>query len=164
MRGQDSRIGSLFSYMDLEQRIRSDHPLRTIRTLVDEALSSLDGHFGEIYSEIGRPSIPPEQLLRAMLLQAFYSLRSERQLMERLDLDLLFRWFVGLGIDEEFQAQGRHAARQPQATPGAGATLTSTSTASPCPTRRTRAPLIPRRGSTARERAGKPSSASRPTP
>jgi transposase len=86
--------------MDLEQRIRSDHPLRTIRTLVDEALSSLDGRFGEIYSEIGRPSIPPEQLLRAMLLQAFYSLRSERQLMERLDLDLLFRWFVGLGIDD----------------------------------------------------------------
>jgi len=100
VRGQDSRIGSLFSYMDLEQRIRSDHPLRTIRTLVDEALSSLDGRFGEIYSEIGRPSIPPEQLLRAMLLQAFYSLRSERQLMERLDLDLLFRWFVGLGIDD----------------------------------------------------------------
>ena len=100
MRGQDGRIGSLFSYMDLEQRIRSDHPLRTIRALVDEALSSLNGRFGELYSEIGRPSIPPEQLLRAMLLQAFYSVRSERQLMERLDFDLLFRWFVGLGIDD----------------------------------------------------------------
>ncbi len=100
MRGQDSRSRSLFSYVDLEQRIRSDHPLRTIRALVDEALSSLDGRFGEIYSEIGRPSIPPEQLLRAMLLQAFYSVRSERQLMERLDFDLLFRWFVGLGIDD----------------------------------------------------------------
>ncbi len=100
MRGQDSRSGSLFSYVDLEQRIRSDHPLRTIRTLVNEALASLDGRFGEIYSEIGRPSIPPEQLLRAMLLQAFYSVRSERQLMERMDFDLLFRWFVGLGIDD----------------------------------------------------------------
>ncbi len=100
MRGQDSRSGSLFSYVDLEQRVRSDHPLRTIRTLVNEALAALDGRFGEIYSEIGRPSIPPEQLLRAMLLQAFYSVRSERQLMERLDFDLLFRWFVGLGIDD----------------------------------------------------------------
>ncbi len=100
MRGQDSRSGSLFSYVDLEQRVRSDHPLRTIRTLVNEALASLDGRFGEIYSEIGRPSIPPEQLLRAMLLQAFYSVRSERQLMERINFDLLFRWFVGLGIDD----------------------------------------------------------------
>ena len=84
----------------LEQRVRADHPLRTIRTLVNEALASLDGRFGEIYSEIGRPSIPPEQLLRAMLLQAFYSVRSERQLMEQLDFNLLFRWFVGLGIDD----------------------------------------------------------------
>jgi len=118
VRGQDNRSGSLFSYVDLEQRVRSDHPLRTIRTVVNEALASLDGRFGEIYSEIGRPSIPPEQLLRAeltrgprprsgkgwaaegMLLQAFYSVRSERQLMERLDFDLLFRWFVGLGIDD----------------------------------------------------------------
>jgi len=85
VRGQDSRSGSLFSYVDLEHRLRSDHPVRTIRTLVDEALTTLDGRFGEIYSEIGRLSIPPEQLLRAMLLQAFYSVRSERQLMERLD-------------------------------------------------------------------------------
>ena len=100
MRGQDSRSGSLFSYVDLEQRVRSDHPLRTICTLVNEALASLDGRFGEIYSEIGRPSIPPEQLLRAMLLQAFYSVRSERQLMEQLDFNLLFRWFVGLGVDD----------------------------------------------------------------
>ncbi len=100
MRGQDSRSGSLFSYVDLEQRVRSDNPLRTIRTLVNEALASLDGRFGEIYSEIGRPSIPPEQLLRAMLLQAFYSVRSERQLMEQLDFNLLFRWFVGLGVDD----------------------------------------------------------------
>ncbi|WP_237480695.1 IS5 family transposase [Lichenibacterium dinghuense] len=100
MRGQDSRSGSLFSYVDLEQRVRSDHPLRTIRALVNEALASLDGRFGEIYSEIGRPSIPPEQLLRAMLLQVFYSVRSERQLMKQLDFNLLFRWFVGLGIDD----------------------------------------------------------------
>ena len=100
MRGQDSRSGSLFSYVDLEQRVRSDHPLRTIRTLVNEALASLDGRFGEIDSEIGRPSIPPEQLLRAMLLQASYSVRSERQLMEQLDFNLLFRWFVGLGVDD----------------------------------------------------------------
>ena len=100
MRGQDSRSGSLFFYVDLEQRVRGNHPLRTIKTLVDEALASLDGRFGEIYSEIGRPSIPPEQLLRAMLLQAFYSVRSERQLMEQLDFNLLFRWFVGLGIDD----------------------------------------------------------------
>ncbi|MGI4953536.1 MAG: IS5 family transposase [Janthinobacterium lividum] len=100
MRGQDSRSGSLFSYVDLEQRVRSDHPLRTIQTLVNEALASLDECFGAIYSEIGRPSIPPEQLLRAMLLQAFYSVRSERQLMEQLDFNLLFRWFVGLGIDD----------------------------------------------------------------
>ena len=84
MRGQDSRSGSLFSYVDLEQRVRSDHPLRTIRTLVNEALASLDGRFSEIYSEIGRPSIPPEQLLRAMLLQCFYSVRSERQQMEQV--------------------------------------------------------------------------------
>ena len=100
MRGQDSRSGSLFSSVDLEQRVRPDHPLRTIRTLVNEALVSLDGRFGEIPSEIGRPSIPPEQLLRAMLLQAFYSVRSERQLMEQLDFNLLFRWFVGLGVDD----------------------------------------------------------------
>ena len=99
MRGQDGRSGSLFSYVDQEQRVRPDHPLRTIRTLVNEALASLDGRFGEIYSEIGRPSIPPEQLLRAMLLQAFYSVRSERQLMEQLDFNLLFRWFIGLGVD-----------------------------------------------------------------
>jgi transposase len=100
VRGQDSRSGSLFSYVDLEQRVGPDHPLRTIRTLVNEALASLHGRFGAIYSEIGRPSIPPEQLLRAMLLQAFYTVRSERQLVEQLDFNLLFRWFVGLGIDD----------------------------------------------------------------
>src|ERR1051325_9947361 len=100
MRGCDHQSGSLFSYVDLEKRIRPDHPLRTIRRLVDDALASLDRTFADLYAAFGRPSIPPERLLRAMLVQAFYSIRSERQLMERLDYDLLFRWFVGLGVDD----------------------------------------------------------------
>jgi len=100
MRGSDERSGELFSYVDLEKRVRSDHPLRTIRSLTDRALETLSGDFAALYSETGRPSIPPEKLLRAMLLQAFYSIRSERQLMERLEFDLLFKWFVGLGIDD----------------------------------------------------------------
>ena len=100
VRGEDRRSGSLFSYVDIEKRVRSDHPLRTIKSLVDEALAGLHREFAALYSRIGRPSIPPEQLLRAMLLQAFYSIRSERQLMERIEFDLLFRWFVGLGIDD----------------------------------------------------------------
>lgn len=100
MRGTDKRSGELFSYVDLEQRVRSDHPLRAIRSVVSEALDALSGEFAALYSGMGRPSIPPEMLLRAMLLQAFYSVRSERQLMERLEHDLLFRWFVGLGVDE----------------------------------------------------------------
>jgi transposase len=100
MRGSDSRSGSLFSLVDLEARVRPDHPLRPIRRFADEALESLTVEFSRLYSGMGRPSLPPEMLLRAMLLQAFYSIRSERQLMERLEFDLLFRWFVGLGIDE----------------------------------------------------------------
>ena len=100
MRGGDERSGSLFSYVDLEARVGRTHPLRTIRLIVNEALSALAGEFSSLYSPIGRPSIPPEKLLRAMLLQAFYSIRSERQLMERLEFDLLFRWFVG--IEEAF--------------------------------------------------------------
>src|SRR6266851_1537835 len=100
MRGEDERSGSLFSYVDLEARVGKDHPLRTIRAIVNEALSALAGGFSALYSPIGRPSIPPEKLLRAMLLQAFYSIRSERQLMERLEFDLLFRWFVGIGVDD----------------------------------------------------------------
>ncbi len=100
MRGSDQRPGELFSYVDLEQRIRLDHPLRAIRALTDTALAALSGEFAALYSGMGRPSIAPEMLLRAMLLQAFYSVRSERQLMERLEFDLLFRWFVGLGIDD----------------------------------------------------------------
>ena len=98
MRGGDKRTGELFSYVDLEKRVRSDHPLRAIRGLVNEALVALNT-FSTLYAPIGRPSIPPEKLLRAMLLQAFYSIRSERQLMERLEYDLLFRWFVGIGVD-----------------------------------------------------------------
>ncbi|MCG2633292.1 IS5 family transposase [Bradyrhizobium sp. WYCCWR 13023] len=100
MRGGDIRTGELFSYVDLEARVRRDHPLRAIRTIVNEALSTLEREFAALYSPIGRPSIPPEKLLRAMLLQAFYSIRSERLLMERLEYDLLFRWFVGIGVDD----------------------------------------------------------------
>lgn len=100
MRGSDKRPGELFSYVDLEQRVRPDHPVRAIRALTDSALAALSRDFAALYSGLGRPSIAPEMLLRAMLLQAFYSVRSERQLMERLEFDLLFRWFVGLGIDD----------------------------------------------------------------
>src|ERR687891_54183 len=100
MRGGDERSGELFSYVDLEKRVRSDHPLRAIRTIANEALTALGREFAALYAPIGRPSIPPEKLLRAMLLQAFYSIRSERLLMERLEYDLLFRWFVGLGVDD----------------------------------------------------------------
>jgi transposase len=100
MRGSDKRSGSLFSYVDLESRVRRDHPLRAIRELADAALDSMTSSFDELYGPTGRPSIPPEMLLRAMLLQAFYSIRSERLLMERLEFDLLFRWFVGLSIDD----------------------------------------------------------------
>ena len=100
MRGGDERSGSLFSYVDLEARVGKDHPLRSIRGIVNEALAALSGEFSALYSRVGRPSIPPEKLLRAMLLQVFYSIRSERQLMERLEFDLLFRWFVGIGVDD----------------------------------------------------------------
>jgi transposase len=100
MRGSDERTGSLFSYVDLEARVRGDHPLRTIRGIANAALSDLSRAFDQIYTDFGRPSIAPEKLLRAMLLQAFYGIRSERQLMERLEFDLLFRWFVGLGVDD----------------------------------------------------------------
>jgi transposase len=100
VRGDDNRTGELFSYVDLEARVRRDHPLRPIRMIVNEALSALEREFAALYSPIGRPSISPEKLLRAMLLQAFYSIRSERLLMERLEYDLLFRWFVGIGVDD----------------------------------------------------------------
>jgi transposase len=100
MRGSDGRSGELFSYVDLERRVRPDHPLRPIREIANAALARLSGDFAGLYSGTGRPSIAPEMLLRAMLLQAFYSVRSERQLMERLEFELLFRWFVGLGMDD----------------------------------------------------------------
>ena len=100
MRGTDERSGSLFSYVDLEARVRGDHPLRVIRDIANAALIDLSKTFTAIYTDFGRPSIAPENLLRAMLLQAFYGIRSERQLMERLEFDLLFRWFVGLGVDD----------------------------------------------------------------
>ena len=99
MRGEDERGGGLFSYVDLEARVPADHPLRPIRALVDEALGVLSPDFARLYSKTGRPSIAPEKLLRALLLQAFYTIRSERQLMEQLDYNLLFRWFVGLSMD-----------------------------------------------------------------
>ena len=100
MRGDDRICGSFFSYIDLEARVRAEHPLRSIREIANTALAALSGDFEALYSGLGRPSIPPEKLLRAMLLQAFYSVRSERQLMERIEFDLLFRWFVGIGIDD----------------------------------------------------------------
>jgi transposase len=99
MRGREERTVGLFSYVGLEERIPSDHPLRAIRALADEALASLNERFEQLYSRMGRPSIPPEMLLRATLLQAFFSVRSERMLMEQIDYNLLFRWFVGLGMD-----------------------------------------------------------------
>ena len=99
MRGRDEVRGSLFSYSDLERRVRADHPLRVIRGIVNAALAEMSGEFDALYPATGRDSIPPERLLRA-LLQAFYSIRSERQLVERIDFDLLFRWFVGLGVDD----------------------------------------------------------------
>ena len=100
MRGSDEQTGSLFSFVDLEERVPAKHPLRKIRQIVNDALATLDGEFSRLYASEGRPSIAPEKLLRASLLQAFYSIRSERQLMEQLDYNLLFRWFVGLGVDD----------------------------------------------------------------
>lgn len=101
MRGDDEQLqAGMFSYIGLEERIPKNHPLRRIRGLVDEVLKDLSWEFDALYSKVGRPSIPPERLLRALLLQAFYSIRSERLLMEQLDYNLLFRWFVGLEIDD----------------------------------------------------------------
>ncbi len=100
MRGEDQRSEGFFSYVRLEARIPADHPLRAIRELVDAALAELSRRFDRLYARDGRPSIPPERLLRALLLQAFYTVRSERQLMEQLDYNLLFRWFVGLSADD----------------------------------------------------------------
>jgi len=100
MRGADETSGSLFSYVDLEARIPARHPLRKIRQVVNEALAGLDAEFAALYTDFGRPSIPPERLIRASLIQILFSVRSERQLMEQMEYNLLFRWFVGLGIDD----------------------------------------------------------------
>jgi transposase len=100
MRGIEAEQPVLFSYVNLESRVPRDHPLRTIKTQVDAALKRLSPRFDAMYARRGRPSVPPEQLLRALLLQIFYSVRSEQLLMEQLDYNLLFRWFVGLGIDD----------------------------------------------------------------
>jgi transposase len=101
MRGIDTKQPPLFSYVSQEERIPQDHPLRSIRRMSDEVLESLSKRFDRLYSETGRPSIPPEHLLRALLLQVLYSIRSERLLMEQLDYNLLYRWFVGLNMDDE---------------------------------------------------------------
>ena len=100
MRGSDERAGSMFSYVSLEDRVPVDHPLREIRRITDRALERLSPRFDTLYIKFGRPSIPPEKLLRALLLQALYTIRSERQLIEQIDYNLLFRWFVGLGVDD----------------------------------------------------------------
>ena len=100
MRGDERVQEGMFSYVGLEQRVPQDHPLREIRRLTDNVLRSLSGEFDSLYSASGRPSIAPEYVLRALLLQAFYSVRSERQLVEQIDYNLLFRWFVGLGMDD----------------------------------------------------------------
>lgn len=101
MRGDDQQLQSgMFSYVALEDRIPTDHPLRGVRKLVDAVLAGMSRDFERLYSKVGRPSIPPERLLRALLLQVFYSVRSERLLMEQLNYNLLFRWFVGLEIDD----------------------------------------------------------------
>src|SRR6266566_244988 len=101
MRGADEQQSQIFSYLSPEARVRKDHPLRAIRIMVDEVLAQMSGSFGAMYAAVGRPSIAPEKLLRAQLLQMLYSVRSERLLMEEMDYNLLFRWFVGLNADDE---------------------------------------------------------------
>jgi len=101
MRGSEDREPALFSYVSLEDRVPRNHPLRTVKKVVDGILRDLSPRFDAMYARVGRPGIPPEQLMRALLLQIFYSVRSERLLMEQLDYNLLFRWFVGLGMDDD---------------------------------------------------------------
>ena len=100
MRGDDRQDNELFLYGSLEERVPEKHPLRPVRVMVDAALESMSGRFDEMYAKAGRPSIAPERLLRALLLQALYSIRSERMLVEQLEYNLLFRWFVGLNMSE----------------------------------------------------------------
>ena len=101
MRGSEQLQESMFSYISAEKRVPPEHPLRPLRKMVDEVLKGMNEEFEQMYSNTGRPSIPPEQLLRALLIQALYSVRSERMLMEQLDYNMLFRWFVGLTLDDE---------------------------------------------------------------
>src|SRR4051812_2578510 len=100
MRGGDRIQSAMFSYLSPETRVRPEHPLRAIRVMVDSALREMSPLFDEMYSEVGRPSVAPEKLLRAQLLQMLYSVRSERLLMEEIDYSVLFRWFVGMNLDE----------------------------------------------------------------
>lgn len=100
MRGSDSQQADMYSYISPEERVRADHPLRTIRAMADEALNNMSERFDGMYAKTGRPSIPPEKLLRAQLIQMLYSIRSERLLMEEIDYSMLFRWFVGMNLDE----------------------------------------------------------------
>jgi transposase len=101
MRGEDQKQEAMFSYVSPQKRVPEDHPLRGIRAMVDTILKEMSPRFARLYSEVGRPSIPPERLFRALLLQSFYSVRSERLLVEQLQYNLLFRWFVGMDMDEE---------------------------------------------------------------
>ena len=113
MRGSDATTGAMFSYVDLEARVPKTHPLRGIREMINEVLRELDSDFAAMYATFGRPSIAPEKLLRGMLLQIFFTIRSERQLMEQLDYNLLFRWFVGCRC---FRDHARHYLYRPQTT------------------------------------------------
>lgn len=107
MRGTDETSGSLFSYVDLEERVPAQHPLRKIRQVVNDALASLDAGFEALYIDFGRPLIPPERPIRACLLQILFSIRPERQLIEQMDYNLMLRWFAGLGIDDPVCGEGR---------------------------------------------------------
>ena len=130
MRGSDPQSGSLFSYVDLEARVRPDHPLRPIRMIVNAALERLSAELAALYSGIGRPSIPPERLLQALLLQAFYGIRLERQIMERLEFDLLFRWRPA-GTSKP--GRGPHQQRNGLPTaPGTGLATEATRSSSAC--------------------------------
>ena len=101
MRGADQQQNHVFSYLSPEERVRKDHPLRAVRAMMGEVLKQLSRRFDAMYAKVGRPSIPPEQLLRAQLLQMLYSIRSERLLMEVMDYNILFRWFVGLNLESK---------------------------------------------------------------
>ena len=100
MRGTDHQQADMYSYLSPEARVRADHPLRAIRAMADQALANMSSRFDATYAKTGRPSIPPEKLLRAQLIQMLYSVRSERLLMEEIDYSMLFRWFIGMNMDE----------------------------------------------------------------